>query len=637
MMIALLLCLQDLRAGAAVVDATPTKFPVVVNGSFLERTAGKVTDPIQVRALALSDGKTTLVLAVVDSCMVPRGLIDAARAGIPHVMVSSTHTHSAPSSMGCLGTDADPDYPAFLQGKITEALKKAVEALAPAEAGWTSVAAPKHTYTRRWILRSDKVRKDPFGDPTVRAMMHPGYQNPDYIGPSGPTDPEMTILSVRARGGAPLAVLANYSMHYFDSPALSADYYGAWRRQVEKAMGGGVAILSQGTSGDQMWMDYGSPSQRPSMEDYAFGLSTLAVEALKGVEHKAAVALGIQETTLRVGRRTPDAKRLAWARGILDGMAGRKPKSQPEVYAREAVLLHETPDVELRLQALRVGDGLIAAWPNEVFALSGLKLKAAFPRVMNVSLANGAEGYIPPPEQHAMGGYTTWPARTAALELGAEPRIVEALLGLLEGAAGAPRRAFAEPDAAYAKAVLASKPTAYWRLGELAGPRLSDSSGNRRDATIEGGVALHLDGPWTGNRAVQLAGGRLKLEVETGDAWTAELWFWNGFPALRPELGQLIDVLGLDREGRLSMGGAKGKATTPPKTWRHLAVVREGKNARAYLDGELDLEGALLEGLKFDLGAGPPGTPPFEGRLDEVALYPRALSPDEIQAHFKSR
>src|SRR5688572_28486047 len=105
-------------------------------------------------------------------------------------------------------------------------------------------------------------------------------------------------------------------MHYFDSPALSADYYGAWRRQVEKAMGGAVAILSQGTSGDQMWMDYGSPAKRPPMEDYAAGLSAPAVEALKGVEHHAAVPLAAKETTLRLGRRTPDAKRLAWARTL---------------------------------------------------------------------------------------------------------------------------------------------------------------------------------------------------------------------------------------------------------------------------------------------------------------------------------
>ncbi len=60
---------------------------------------------------------------------------------------------------------------------------------------------------------------------------------------------------------------------------------------------------------------------------------------------------------------------------------------------------------------------------------------------MNIELANGSEGYIPPPEQHALGGYTTWPARTAGLEVQAEPKIVAAVLGLLEQVAGKPRRA----------------------------------------------------------------------------------------------------------------------------------------------------------------------------------------------------
>jgi hypothetical protein len=55
-------------------------------------------------------------------------------------------------------------------------------------------------------------------------------------------------------------------------------------------------------------------------------------------------------------------------------------------------------------------------------------------------LANGAEGYIPPPEQHYLGGYTTWPARTAGLETEAEPKIVAAILGLLEQVSDSKKR-----------------------------------------------------------------------------------------------------------------------------------------------------------------------------------------------------
>ena len=81
------------------------------------------------------------------------------------------------------------------------------------------------------------------------------------------------------------------------------------------------------------------------------------------------------------------------------------PQSQAQVYAREAIYLHEEPRRELKLQAIRIGGLGITAIPNEVFAITGLKLKmqSPFETTMNIELANGSEGYIPPPEQHRLG------------------------------------------------------------------------------------------------------------------------------------------------------------------------------------------------------------------------------------------
>ena len=111
---------------------------------------------------------------------------------------------------------------------------------------------------------------------------------------------------------------------------------------------------------------------------------------------------------------------------------------------------------ELILQACRVGDLAWTAIPNEVFALTGLKIKhqSPFAHTFNIELANGAEGYIPPPEQHALGGYTTWPARTAGLEQQAEPRMTEAVLALLEEVTGQSRRSPYPELGAYAEACL---------------------------------------------------------------------------------------------------------------------------------------------------------------------------------------
>src|SRR5947208_1821014 len=67
---------DTLRAGAAAVVVTPEKFPVLVNGMFTERQATRAHDPLYCRCLVLDDGHTTLALAVVDSCMMPREFLD---------------------------------------------------------------------------------------------------------------------------------------------------------------------------------------------------------------------------------------------------------------------------------------------------------------------------------------------------------------------------------------------------------------------------------------------------------------------------------------------------------------------------------------------------------------------------------
>src|SRR5206468_2237523 len=143
--------------------------------------------------------------------------------------------------------------------------------------------------------------------------------------------------------------------------------------------------------------------------------------------------LKMAESKLPLSYRAPDESRLAWARKVAATIQGPVPSTQAEIYALEAIYLHDRPRTELKLQALRIGDLGIAAIPNEVYALTGLKIKAQSPftTTFNIELANGSEGYIPPPEQHVLGGYTTWPARTAGLEVQAEPRITLTALSLL--------------------------------------------------------------------------------------------------------------------------------------------------------------------------------------------------------------
>src|SRR4029079_16203124 len=121
------------KAGAFAINVSPLKFPVIVNGGMTERTADKITDPLHARCLVLSDGQTKVALVVVDSCMMPRDLLDEAKqmasraTGIltAHMLISATHTHSAPSVHGCLGSDKDEEYARFLAPQIAKGIAEA--------------------------------------------------------------------------------------------------------------------------------------------------------------------------------------------------------------------------------------------------------------------------------------------------------------------------------------------------------------------------------------------------------------------------------------------------------------------------------------------------------------------------------
>jgi hypothetical protein len=686
------------RAGAWAVDVSPRALPVLVNGGFLESRASRVNDPIAAKCLVLDDGTTRLAMVVVDSCMMPRELIDRAKAlaqeqtGIPteRMLISATHTHSAPAAMGALGCAADAGYAALLPGLIAESIAGALKHLAPARIGWAVMDDEAHTFCRRWIRRPDKMLEDPFGARTVRANMHPGYESPDVVAPAGPVDPGLTIVAVQSPSGQPIAVFANYSMHYYGAQPVSADYFGRFAEALAIKLGAQaveppfVVIMSQGTSGDQMWMNYGQPRKDPGLDAYAASVANVASAAYRSIQYQEWVPLAMAETTLKLKRRIPDLARLAWARAILARMSDRDrkseldcvPRTQTEVYAQEAVLLHNQPERELKLQAIKIGELGVTAIPNEVFAITGLKIKAQSPldATMNVELANGAEGYIPPPEQHALGGYTTWPARTAGLEVQAEPQIVATILALLEQVAGKPRRALTITASTYAKAVLASRPVAYWRLDDMDGPAALDIVTNEHSARYENSVALYLPGASLGNpsrreppnHAVHFAGGRLNASLKRLDgSYTVELWFWNGLPAAVRPIGGILFSFGSEDTGRTSgdrigIGGSGalarrlfysrlsdagkvsgGKTEIALRTWHHVALVRDARRVSLYLDGrtqpELSVDGevhAMNRPTVLVIGGDSDGQANFEGKLDEVAVFDRALSAQEISGHL---
>lgn len=672
------------------VDVTPDQLPVLVNGGMTSRSIDKIHTPLNARAIALQQGSETVVIVVVDSCMMSREMLDDAKklasdaTGVrpDHLLFSATHAHSAAASMGCLGTDADPNYVPLLRARLVEAVQSALKNLEPAQIGFGVVNAADYTALRRWIRRPDRIALDPFGNATLRANMHAGRNLDDVVGESGPKDPDLTLISLRSASGRPLAVLANFSMHYFGDRDISADYYGLFsdglKQKISPETADGqapfVGIMSHGCSGDIWKMDYTDPTaakNHRSLDEYTQGLLDLALSAYQKIQYRSDAELSMAETRLPMNYRVPDQQRLEWARRIVAEMGDRLPKTVEEVYAREQILLDEMKSTEVVVQAIRIGDIAIATTPTETYAITGLKIKqqSPFEKTMVIELANGGDGYIPPPEQHLLGGYNTWPARSAGLEVTAEPRIVAAALELLEQVTKAPRRKAVASVGPAAQAIVDLKPDAWFRLDEFSGPRAVDSSGHRNHGIFEPRVAYYLEGPQSAsfclngetNRAVHFAGERLRVQLpEIGTEYTVSLWFWNGMPGNGRDVAGWLWSRGQDQTrgmsgDHLGIGGTSGnenrlifqqgsngeqiagKTEIGRWTWNQVVFVRKGDTIRVHLNGNPEPEfeattsiHGLAELNELFFGGRCDHAFNWEGRLDEIAVFNRALSAEEL-------
>jgi len=446
---------DGLKAGAFAMDVTPTKFPISVNGNMADIQAKSANDPLHARCLVLDDGRTKLAIAVVDSCMLPRDLVEDAKAqakkltGIPvdHMLISATHTHSAPTVTGVFQSEPDQDYVKYLPTKIAEGIKTAHDRRVPARVGFGRVKDESQLFNRRWKRELGLIPPDPFGNTTDKVQMNPGNQAKGLVVPAGPVDPDISLLSVQTADGKPLCLLANYSLHYVGgNPALSADYFGAFADRVKQLVASEskdfVGIMSNGTSGDVNNINYGAPAIKygpgERIKVVADHVAKKAAEAYLKIEHEGDVMLVSAVKDLELGVRKPSEKDLERARKILDDNKDKKVLAGTSaIYARESVLLAKYPDtVRVKVQALRIGDIGIVAIPCEVFTEIGLEIKKASPlkHTFTIELANGYNGYLPTAAQHALGGYETWRARSSYLEVDASTKVMAAVKKLLAGA-----------------------------------------------------------------------------------------------------------------------------------------------------------------------------------------------------------
>lgn len=452
-------------AGASTANISPFLGEGIAGGWMPLPQATNIHDELHVRSLVLDDGKARLVIMVVDNVELPREVFDAAKrliteeTAIPkeRIMMSSTHTHSSTwagheisppepsliirSNSGIEYPKPLDDYQRFVVRRMADGVRMALNNLEPARIGWGAGSVPQHVFNRRWKLKSPVV--NPFGV-SEKVQMNPGIANPNLLEPAGPTDPQVSFISVQSLKGKPIAVLANYSLHYVGGVPkghISADYFAVFADRLRELLKADrqdipfVGIMSNGTEGDTNNINFKGPavSYPPyaKMNLVADDVAREVFRVYQTIEHKSWVALGAAQTELTLDVRRPDAQALDWAEKTMQ--KAKPDHAMERVFAERTIQMKAWPEkIDVILQAFSIGDLGIAAIPFEVFAETGLEIKAKSPfgKSFTIGLANGGYGYLPTPEQHQLGGYETWMS-VNKVEKEASRKIVTEILKLL--------------------------------------------------------------------------------------------------------------------------------------------------------------------------------------------------------------
>lgn len=225
-----------------------------------------------------------------------------------------------------------------------------------------------------------------------------------------------------------------------------------------------------------------------------------------------------------------------------------------------------------------------------------------------------------------------------------------------------------EPESAYGAAVYGDNPSFYWPLDETGGTTAEDSSflGNR-DGTVGSAVGRLSSGTVQGG-AVQTPGSNSggsgvisTSQVGAPTAYSMEFWINTtttsggkimGFENSATETGNSYDKhVYMLNDGRLRFGVYIGSvqvvtsgASYNDGAWHHVVATQDSTGMKLYVDGTLVGQGPVTTSETGDgfwrIGGGNIGGWPdqpssyyFNGKIDEVAVYPAALSAQSVVNH----
>ena len=427
----------QLRVGTSCVDVSPTVTPFQLRSG----KSSFVHDPLHVRAVAFECGEGRAVICLIDAIGIGREMSDIAKSRASEktgwkaedMLICATHTHTAPK--GGEGMPGREAYEKLKYEKLEEAIVQAIQSMEPARVGFSSEDEPSEVRNRRWFLQPGTMPPNPLGE---QDQVKTNANRNHLVKPAGPIDPEICVIDVRTNRHKPLALIANYALHYVggvpkkvdengrEVGMASADYFGEFSRIMPYRLGGVnppanfVAMMTNGASGDINNLVFtGSRAPRSPFEQIRIVASKTAdaswraVRKIENYDTKPLIATRQREVNLPY--REPDEREISLAKGLLNRTRQeREAINSRTTSAATRVIEYAKPEhprtEPVLIQAFRIGDQAIVSMPFEVLVEIGLEIKkkSPFKHTFLIELANGGYGYLPPPNQHKLGGYETW-------------------------------------------------------------------------------------------------------------------------------------------------------------------------------------------------------------------------------------
>ena len=405
-----------LKAGFARLDITPP-FGNPLAGYFHMRFMQGILDPLELNAVAVSNGDATAVFIAVDFigiCMKNIAKLKqliTERTGVPEecIFIASLHQHTS-----CSLSDTDPNrthdetYLDVLRRKFADVAQLAIADLKEAELSVAAedVAEPI-AFVRRYFTADGSVATNPSSKLTLTGRC---------------AEADNTMRLVRfARSDAKDIAIVNFSTHpdVIGGDFCSADWPGFTRRFVEADNADVSCLFFTGCQGDSNHYDFFKPKdQRLKGERYEHSryMGRTVADAVKVCWDKTKPVAGedifggmvvVYNRTNTDGIERYDEMK-AWYDDYEAGKLEPTPHITELAYARRIIRLRTSPIFRpVPVTAIQIGNLAFVGFGGEAFTAYGQLVRDIAPDkfVVCAVCANGYEGYLPTEEAFQQGGY----------------------------------------------------------------------------------------------------------------------------------------------------------------------------------------------------------------------------------------